>query len=173
MRLDHVNLAVRDLDVTAARLRDRLGLGVQRFPGDAGAHVPLAGHQYLELHTSAIPGFGDFIAHHARDGDRWYGWSVRPDGPVDGTPFGVDEGTAFTPWRGTLARIDEMGASRGLVPYLTAYDPDVDLDRIFADKHADAAHASRSARSPRSSSSPAGASPTCASRSTVRSARSP
>ena len=142
MRIDHVNLAVQDLETTIVRLRERLGLGVQRMPAGAGAHVPLADHQYLELHTAAIPGFGDFIRHHAREGDRWYGWSVRPSapGPFEGRRFGVDEGTAFTAWSGTLARLDEMTESRGLVPYVTAYDDGIDLDAIFAAKHADARH---------------------------------
>ena len=142
MRVDHVNLASVDFEATAARLRERLGLGVEPFPGRTGGHVPLAGRQYIEIHTPASPGFGAFIARVARAGDRWWTWSVEVDDlpPVlERSTFDSRDGSAFTQWWGEHAGTAESAPSRGLLPYFIRYDTD-GLDDLFERKRAAAAH---------------------------------
>lgn len=142
MRLDHVNIASRDFEATAARLRDRLGLGVEPFPDRSGGHVPLADRQYIEIHTQASPSFGAFIARVARHGDRWWTWSVEVDDlppQLARSPFDSRDGSAFTQWCGEHAGTQENAASRGLLPYFIRYDTD-GLDALFETKRSKAAH---------------------------------
>ena len=142
MRIDHVNLASLDLEATAARLRGRLGLGVEPFADRSGGHVPLAGRQYLEIHTPASPTFGAFMARVARSGDRWWTWSVEVDElpPALGrAAFDSRDGSAFTQWWGEHAGAQESAPSRGLLPYFIRYDTE-GLDDLFEAKRAKAAH---------------------------------
>jgi len=142
MRLDHVNLASLDFEATASRLRARLGLGVEPFPGRTGGHVPLSDRQYIEIHTPASPGLGTFIASVAKRGDRWWTWSVEVDELPEGLSrswFDSRDGSAFTPWSGAYAGAQESAPSRGLLPYFIRYDTD-GLDELFAAKRAAAAH---------------------------------
>jgi hypothetical protein len=142
VRLDHVNIASLDFEVTAARLRDRLGLGVEPFADRTGGHVPLAGRQYIEIHTPASPSFGDFIARVARNGDRWWTWSVEVDelpAGLTSTAFDSRDGSAFTAWRGEYAGAHESAPSRGLLPYFIRYDTE-GLDELFEAKRTKAGH---------------------------------
>jgi Glyoxalase-like domain len=89
LRLDHVVLAVGDLDAGADRLlRDH---GLASVPGGRHARwgaanriVPL-GETYLELiavEDTAVASasmFGSAIARASIDGDRWLTWAVRDD----------------------------------------------------------------------------------------------
>lgn len=142
VRIDHVNLASIDFEATARRLRERLGLGVEPFPGRTGGHVPLAGRQYIEIHTPASPSFEQFISRVARNGDRWWAWSVA----VEQLPphlaratFDSRDGSAFTPWSGEHAGAVESAPSRGLLPYFIRYDTE-ELDDVFNAKRAVAEH---------------------------------
>ncbi|HUP84479.1 MAG TPA: hypothetical protein VM143_02320 [Acidimicrobiales bacterium] len=135
-------MASLDYEATAGRLRDRLGLGIESFPGRTGGHIPLADRQYIEVHTPASSSFGEFIARVARNGDRWWTWSVEVDElppQLGRTPFDSRDGSAFTPWWGEHAGTQENASSRGLLPYFIRYDTD-GLDELFETKRAKAGH---------------------------------
>lgn len=142
VRIDHVNMASLDFEATAKRLRDRLGLGVEPFPGRTGGHVPLAERQYIEIHTPASPTFGDFIARVARNGDRWWTWSVEvaelPTG-LSSARFDSRDGSAFTQWWGEHAGASESATARGFLPYFIRYETD-GLNELFEKKRIAARH---------------------------------
>ena len=140
MRISHVSCGISDLDGVERRLRERLGLGLWRFPGNVGAHLPLGDRQYIELYTDAHPLW--------RLG--WIAWSVAVEELdawvarlrlADCREFGGDPAKTFTPWHGRLAGTTASRQSGGLLPYLIEYDPSVDLDAVFAAKHRVAGHA--------------------------------
>ena len=139
MRISHVSCGVSDLDVVERRLRANLGLGIWRFPGDLGAHVPLGDRQYVELYTEAHPLWQL----------GWLAWAVAVEdldpwiarlGLLDCREFGGDPTKTFTPWHGRHAATAASRQSGGVLPYLIEYDPSVDLDAIFAGKHRSAGH---------------------------------
>jgi hypothetical protein len=88
MELDHVLIAVDDLDAAAKQIEERHGLtsvdgGRHQGLGTANRIVPL-GQTYLELVAvvdeteAAASGFGSWVA--AGDRPRLLGWCVRTDG---------------------------------------------------------------------------------------------
>jgi Glyoxalase-like domain len=105
LHLDHVVLAVGDLDAAAARLLRDHGLasvagGRHERWGTANRIVPL-GETYLEL-IAAVDAdvargsaFGASVARAAADGDRWVTWALRDD-RLDATAarLGLDVETA-------------------------------------------------------------------------------
>lgn len=149
-RIDHVGFAARELAPVARILRDRYGLGVEAFPDGGGGHVPLADHQYIEIHT-AEPGtpLREWIAKITQRGNRWWAWSIEvPDfdrvvdahGLVPRT-FRAEEGTAFSAWSGRHAGTEEIGRTRGFLPYFIDYDQEPqELAAIFAGKLTAARH---------------------------------
>jgi Glyoxalase-like domain len=89
LHLDHVVLAVGDLDVAAERLLRAQGLasvpgGRHQRWGTANRIVPL-GESYIELIAVVDDGaargssFGASVARAVADGDRWFTWAVRDD----------------------------------------------------------------------------------------------
>ena len=91
--VDHVLIAVADLEGAAQRMRDRWGLiampGGSPFPGVTNMIIPLGPPCYIELVTAtdqtASPEAGR-IAGVATDGDRLFTWVIEP----------VDLGTVAT-----------------------------------------------------------------------------
>jgi Glyoxalase-like domain len=89
LRIDHVVIAVRDLDAAGERLWSELGLGSVpggRHPtwGTGNRIVPL-GEEYVELlgvvdpQVAATSPVGTWIDRASRDGDRLVGWCVSTD----------------------------------------------------------------------------------------------
>lgn len=94
LTVDHVVLAVRDLEATAGRLFDELGLasvpgGRHVAWGTANRVIPL-GDDYVELLGVVEPEvaerspFGRFMLGHAAGGDRWFTVCLA-DTDLDGT----------------------------------------------------------------------------------------
>jgi hypothetical protein len=135
MRIDHVVVAVADLDGAAARLRERTGLaavpgGEHPAWGTRNAIVPLGG-AYLELVTVADPvrargsAFGRAVAE-AGEGEL-IGWAVEPDDFDAATArAGVDQvrGARQRP-DGSLLSWSMAGAEEGLprgLPFFLRWD---------------------------------------------------
>mgnify|MGYP003300549875 CR=1 FL=1 len=89
MHIDHVVLAVRDLDAAGTRILERLGLGSVpggRHPGwGTGNRIVPLGHEYVELlavvdpvQAAASP-VGTWISNASRSGDRLVAWCVSTD----------------------------------------------------------------------------------------------
>jgi hypothetical protein len=89
LRLDHVVLAVRDLDAAGTRILNEAGLGSLpggRHPGWGTENriIPL-GNEYVELLTVADPveaessPVGTWISNTSRSGDHLVGWCVSTD----------------------------------------------------------------------------------------------
>jgi hypothetical protein len=138
LHLDHVVLAVGDLDVAAERLLREHGLA--SVPGGrhqrwrpANRIVPL-GESYIELiavvDDAAARGssFGASLARAAADGDRWFTWAVRDD-QIEATAqrlgLVVEAGERIRP-DGTLIRwrnagIEVVGRAPAL-PFFIAWD---------------------------------------------------
>ncbi|HEY6053878.1 MAG TPA: VOC family protein [Gaiellaceae bacterium] len=105
--IDHVVLAVRDLDESAARLEREHGLasyagGRHARGGTANRIVPL-GSQYLELmalvEPGAAEGWGRLVAELAAEGDRPALWCLRTEG-IDAVAARL--GLAVEEWSRTL-----------------------------------------------------------------------
>jgi len=89
LRIDHVVLAVRDLDAVGTRILERLGLGSVpggRHPGwGTGNRIVPLGHQYVELLAVVDPAeaaaspVGTWISNASRSGDRLVAWCVSTD----------------------------------------------------------------------------------------------
>jgi Glyoxalase-like domain len=138
LRLDHVVLAVGDLEAGAGRLLRDHGLasvpgGWHARWGTANRIVPL-GETYLELIAvqdmavaTATP-FGAAVARASTDGDRWLTWAVRDD-RIEATArrlgLAVEAGDRELPdgsvlrWRN--AGIDDPDRAPGL-PFFIAWD---------------------------------------------------
>lgn len=138
LRVDHVLYAVGDLDDAAARLRAEHGLAALpggRHPGwGTGNMIVPLGDSYLELigvvdpDEAASSPFGRYVAEFVAQGDRPFGWCLRPDDldavserlslvPVPGSRIRPD-GTALR-WR--LAGLDAALGDPGL-PFFIAWD---------------------------------------------------
>ncbi len=83
--VDHVLIAVADLDAAARRLRDHWGLialpGGSPFPGVTNMIIPLGPPCYIELLTATDPSAtpeAASIAGASTDGDRLFTWVVEP-----------------------------------------------------------------------------------------------
>src|SRR5262245_52929933 len=138
LRIDHVVLAVGDLDAAAERLLRDHGLasvpgGRHERWGTANRIVPL-GETYLELiavvdaDLARGSAFGAAVARAATDGDRWVTWAVRDD-RLDATAerlgLSIETGERVRP-DGTILRwrnagIDEPTRSPEL-PFFIAWD---------------------------------------------------
>ncbi len=136
-RIDHVVLAVRDLDAAAERLRSDHGLGSVpggRHPawGTANRIVPL-GEDYLELVAVEDPSvaratrFGRAIERLSADGDRWYAVCLADD-DLEGTAarlgLSVSTGSRTRP-DGTELRWRSAGVDadrEGWLPFFIAWD---------------------------------------------------
>lgn len=116
MRIDHVLLAVHDIEVTAGRLLESYGLASVpggRHPGWGTANriVPLGG-QYLEIIGAADPlraaenPFGQWVRARSADGDMLAGLMVDPD-DFDA----VCARLSLTPVHGERSRPDGTSAS--------------------------------------------------------------
>ena len=85
--VDHILIAVPDIEAAAARLRERFGLntilpGGSPFPGVANAIIPLGPPAYIELVTASDPSASpeaERIAEAAAGGDRLFTWVVELD----------------------------------------------------------------------------------------------
>lgn len=85
--MDHVLIAVRDIEAAAIRLRERFGLatvlpGGSPFPGVANAVIPIGPPAYLELVMATDPDLtpeAAAIAARAADGDALFTWVIEPD----------------------------------------------------------------------------------------------
>jgi hypothetical protein len=138
LRLDHVVLAVRDLEASASRLWDEHGLrflagGAHPRWGTANMIAPL-GRSYLELLAVVDPEVGPntilgrSLLEHSADGDRW--WSAcLADDDLEATAarlgLDVQPGSRRRPdgvevrWRG--AGIEQRGDELWL-PFFIAWD---------------------------------------------------
>jgi len=142
-RLDHVVLAVRDLDVSADRLWDEHGLRSVpggRHPqwGTANMIAPL-GNDYLELlgvvdeEVGSTSVLGRTLMELSANGDRWFSVCLA-DEDIDATAarlgLTVRPGARTRPdgtevrWRG--AGIEERGEELGL-PFFISWDVPADL----------------------------------------------
>jgi len=116
LRVDHVVLAVADLDAAAARLNER-GLttvpgGLHPRWGTANRIATLGGSRYVELlgvvdrDAGAASALGRAIAARARDRDRWFALCLADD-DLDATAerlgLGVDRGGRELPDGTTVA----------------------------------------------------------------------
>jgi hypothetical protein len=89
LRLDHVVLAVRDLDAAGTRILNELGLGSLpggRHPGwGTGNRIVPLGQEYVELLAVVDPleagssPVGRWISNATRSGDRFVAWCVSTD----------------------------------------------------------------------------------------------
>ncbi len=88
-RIDHVIIAVSNLDGATGRLKQRFGLnaigdGTHPF-GTANRTVPLKPPQYIELlsvanyEVASAAVFGKLLIERLKDGDCLLGWAVRVD----------------------------------------------------------------------------------------------
>ena len=138
LRVDHVVLAVGDLDAAAERLLRDHGLasvpgGRHERWGTANRIVPLGG-TYLELITvvdqdlARGSAFGASVARAATDGDRWVTWAVRDD-RLDATAkrlgLTVESGERIRP-NGTVLRWRNAGIDDPTrmpeLPFFIAWD---------------------------------------------------
>ena len=148
VRVDHVVMAVRDLDRAAAALEDRgiatVAGGVHARWGTANRIAPL-GASYLEL-LSVVDGdvaattvLGRAVAERAHGGDRWFAVCLADD-DIDATAarlgLGVEAGDRTKPdgtevrWRG--AGIEDPRRTIDL-PFFIAWDtPDMHPGRMPA-----------------------------------------
>lgn len=138
LRIDHVVLAVRDLEASAARLWERHGLRFVpggRHPrwGTANMIAPL-GHDYVELlgvvdgSVGASTVLGRTLLERSADGDRWFSVCLADD-DVEATAsrlgLAVQPGARTRPdgtevrWRG--AGIEDRGSDLWL-PFFIAWD---------------------------------------------------
>jgi hypothetical protein len=89
LRIDHVVLAVRDLDGAGARILNAIGLGSVpggRHPGwGTGNRIVPLSHEYVELLAVVDPAeagsspVGGWISNASRWGDRFVAWCVSTD----------------------------------------------------------------------------------------------
>src|SRR6266545_4977344 len=89
LRIDHVVLAVRDLDAAGTRILNEVGLGSLpggRHPGwGTGNRIVPLGHEYVELLAVLDPieaessHVGRWISKVSRSGDRFAAWCVSTD----------------------------------------------------------------------------------------------
>lgn len=152
IRLDHLVLAVADLDAAAAALRARTGLaavpgGEHPAWGTRNAIVPL-GSAYLELVAVADPArargstFGRAVAGAAAGGGALIGWAVEPDDLDAATArAGVDQlrGARERP-DGTMLSWSMAGAEEGLprgLPFFLRWDDPASNPARTAAPHAD------------------------------------
>jgi hypothetical protein len=85
--VDHILIAVSDIEAAADRIRARWGLntllpGGSPFPGVANAIIPLGPPAYIELVTATDPSAtaeAERIARAAETGDRLFTWVVEPE----------------------------------------------------------------------------------------------
>lgn len=138
LRIDHVVLAVRDLEASAARLWDEHGLRFEpggRHPrwGTANMIAPL-GDDYVELlgvvdeEVGSSSVLGRTLLESSADGDRWFSVCLA-DGDIEATAsrlgLAVEPGARTRPdgtevrWRG--AGIEERGEELWL-PFFIAWD---------------------------------------------------
>ena len=137
MQIDHVIIAVNDLDAAAQRLRERFGLnaiGGGTLPiGTANRLVPLKPPQYLELlaiDDEAIARsnpFGRLLMQRLSSGDCLLGWGVRVDDIIaEGTRLGrpVIPGMAVDGavgrWHQVFADLDDFEKLPFLIHYKDA-----------------------------------------------------
>jgi hypothetical protein len=143
IRIDHVVVAVRDLDVAAERARRRLGLASVaggRHPawGTGNRIIPL-GQQYVELLAAVDPAaaaaspVGTWVREAAAAGDRLVAWCVRTDelDPVAGRlGLAVTTGSRTLPDGRTLAwrsaGLDEV-RTRPHLPFFIDWDVPAEL----------------------------------------------
>jgi hypothetical protein len=89
MQIDHVIIAVNDLDDAAHHFRDHFGLialpGGTHPTGTANRVIPLKARQYIELlgvgqqELLRSHQFGDLLLHRLSQGDGLLSWAVRVD----------------------------------------------------------------------------------------------
>jgi hypothetical protein len=89
LRIDHIVLAVRDLDAAGTRIQKEVGLGSLpggRHPGwGTGNRIVPLGHEYVELLAVVDPmeaessPVGRWISNASRSGDRFVAWCVSTD----------------------------------------------------------------------------------------------
>ncbi len=84
--VDHILIAVDDLEAGAARLLDQYGLvalpGGSPWPGITNMVVPLGPPAYLELVAATDPSASDeaaMVHQFAAEGDRLLTWVIEPD----------------------------------------------------------------------------------------------
>ena len=139
LRIDHVVLAVRDLDVAADRFAQEHGLvavagGSHPQWGTGNRIVPLGDRQYVELIAVVDPAraattdLGRTIAGLADEGDRWFAWCLADDDlEATAARLGLDvvpgsrtrlDGSVVS-WRG--AGIDDARRTADL-PFFIAWD---------------------------------------------------
>jgi hypothetical protein len=150
MQIDHVIIAVNDLDTAAQRLRERFGLnaggGGTHPMGTANLGIPLKPPQYLELLAigdkeiaSANP-FGKLVMEKLAGGDCLLGWAVSAeDIEAQGERLNrrVVPGEIRLPdgnvgrWQNVFAGIDEFEA----LPFFIRYQGD-NTDRRLDERYA-------------------------------------
>src|SRR5580704_15233398 len=90
LAIDHVIVAVEDLDVATEHVRSLYGWGEcggGRHPqGTENRGIPLGGTQYLELITpyDTELSIGRAVAERLAHGEGWFGWGLQ-DSDIDAT----------------------------------------------------------------------------------------
>ncbi|HEV2529321.1 MAG TPA: VOC family protein [Thermomicrobiales bacterium] len=124
--VDHILIAVDDLEAGAARLLDRYGLaalpGGSPWPGITNRVVPLGPPAYLELVAATEPDACDeasMIRDFAAEGDRLLTWVIEPDDfdAVVARTGAIPSGDADSSWR-------TLGGVRPDRPFFIRYSKD-------------------------------------------------
>ncbi|MGH2580909.1 MAG: VOC family protein [Actinomycetota bacterium] len=138
LRIDHVVLAVPDLDAAGTRILNEVGLGSLpggRHPGwGTGNRVVPVGHEYVELLAVVDPveaessDVGRWISNASRSGDRFVAWCVSTDEieeVAERLGLAVATGSRSLPEGGTLrwrsAGLDRV-AERPDLPFFISWD---------------------------------------------------
>jgi Glyoxalase-like domain len=151
LALDHVIVAVENLDTATERVRSRYGWGTcdgGRHPGGTeNRAVPLGGTQYLELITPYDPdlSLGREVWQRLAKGEGWFGWGLE-DSDLDATAarlaLTIDEGSieGSDGQRGTwrIAGIEQSEDSDGALPFFIDYGSD--RSTTWAQRYGEAKH---------------------------------
>jgi hypothetical protein len=153
LALDHVIVAVVDLDAATEHVRSRYGWGAcggGRHPaGTENRTVPLGGTQYLEFITPYDTELseGREVAQRLAKGEGWFGWGLE-DSDLDATAarlaLTIVDGSIESAdgQRGTwrIAGMEQSETSNGALPFFIDYRGDRSAtwaQRYRGAKHAD------------------------------------
>ncbi len=143
LRLDHVVLAVPDLDAAGTRILNELGLGSLpggRHPGwGTGNRIVPLGHDYVELLAVVDPleaessPIGRWISNVSRSGDRFVAWCVSTDdieGVAERLGLAITRGSRSLPdgrsltWRSAAF---DLIADHPDLPFFISWDGPLEL----------------------------------------------
>ncbi|HEV7461306.1 MAG TPA: VOC family protein [Solirubrobacteraceae bacterium] len=159
MPLSHVVYGTRDVEFTAARLRDEVGLEAvrgSRFPelGLADWFIPFE-DQYVELLTvadddvAARTPFGRWVSDRTAGGDHLLAWALEAGDDLDRVAQRLDlepDALAFVDRTGVTRSSQLVGAARAFAepcfPYFIAWNEPAEIRRGLAEASASIEHGS-------------------------------